>query len=184
MFTQTGQAVISLANLNAALAALTNVLPGAQANPLTAASFNAAGNPSAAEIDQAVAAANDTITEWVELDGLVDSVNAQLAYIVADPAGYELWSDAGFSAYVRDGYGCRDDDAGWKQLVSAAHYLGNSRHQTTDARSAPATASAYVHSYATNHIYAFTDDGLHRTIPMVTTVASGRVNSGEHVFTS
>ena len=182
MFTQTSQAINSLAELNTALAAVQNFSPGTAAPPLTAANFTQTNNPTAAEIDSAIAATQDVVTEWMELDDTITNINAQLEPMVADPAGYELWTDAGYSAYVHDDYGCGNDDAGWKQLVSAAHNLGNSRHFTTDARNPPAAATGYVHSYATNSLFAFQDDGHHRGIPKVTTVASGSVNSGEHVF--
>lgn len=182
MFTQTSQQINSLATLNAALAAVQNFSPGVAAPPLAAANFTQTNTPTAAEIDTAIAAAQDVVTEWMELDETITNINAQIEPLVVDPAGYELWTDAGYSAYVHDDYGCGNDDAGWKQLVSAANNLGNSRHQTGSARSAPATASGYVHSYATNSLFAFSDDGYHRGIPKVTTVASGAVNDNVHVF--
>jgi hypothetical protein len=170
--------VTTLAALNSTLATLTTTGP---ATPLTSASFATTGSPSDAEIDQAIADSDAQVYDYVDVQDLIDAANTELARIVADPVGYAPRENNGYWAYIDDGgYGL--EDQALKLLVDAAWNLGSARHQTGDARNPPTGATAYVHLYSINRLYAFRDDQPHRGYPCVTVLGQGSVSDGTHVF--
>jgi hypothetical protein len=183
MFIQVGdKEVKTLDELNQAYTALGNVLGGGPGVAFTAASFTQTNDPTAAELDEAIAACKDQIYEWIDPADIVNGVNTELERIVADPDGYTLAEDAGLKAYIHDSGPSLSDQA-TKLLVSAAHDYGEARHQTSKAVSAPSDADAYIHVYGDNAIYAFKDDGTHRDIPQVTVLKEGKVKGeGVHDF--
>jgi hypothetical protein len=182
LFTVTNSAISTLNQLNQGLGTLTNVTTGTATLPLTAAMFDQTGAPTAAEIDQAVANCSESLYEYLTLDDLVDSLNKQLAPIVADPVGYTLEEEYNAWAYINSGNFALDDQA-TKLLVKAANDpQAEARHQTSDATGVPTGASAYIHAYGPNKIYAFSEDGTHRGYPKVTVLAEGDVSSGTHRF--
>jgi hypothetical protein len=99
---------------------------------------------------------------------------------VQPPAGYELQTDSGSSAYVKAAYVV--EDQGIKLLIGAANGYGQD-HQSSDVRGWNDSWTAYVHLYGPNTLYAYTYDGQHEDgIPMVTVTAGGNVNAGTHSF--
>lgn len=177
---QNATAINTLARLNTVLGAFTH-LTNAGALPLTTASFNNHGNPTAAEIDTAIATANDTIVDYLDVQDIIASVDQELADIVADPAGYQRFEYGGLVAYFDDN-GFDLNDQAERLLLNSAHNQGDSRHQSANCNHPPQNMDWYIHIYADNTLYAVQYMGLHRGIPMVRVLAEGNVNAGNHNF--
>jgi hypothetical protein len=177
MFTLNNQTIASLDELNTALQDL-NPVSGTATHPLTTAMFDATGNPTPAEIDQAIATYTGSVYDYFDLDGEVAEINQHLSAIVADPAEYTRVTNAGLSAYISTRYDI--GDAALALLVSAAHNIGDARHQTALSNGVD-YGDGYVHCPG-NQLYGFEDTGSHRGDPMVLVVANGTVNAGSHNF--
>lgn len=183
MKVQVGNEPVSTLNgLNTAIEKLKNV-----GNPkglkLQLSDFCGVGNPTAAEINQAIANSNQEIYEYVDLQEIIDAVNQELASIVADPAGFVMYTGDGHTIYLDDGNFALTDHQ--KSLLArAAHNDGAARHNSEKTTGFPANGCAYIHDYGSVTLYAFRDDlGSHRAHIKVVVLKAGTVNAGNHVFT-
>lgn len=177
MFTTNNEAIATLTDLNAALVTL-HPVAGAVAYPITAAAFAMAGNPTADEIDTAIANCTAAVYDYFEVGDGVDAIRTILEGIVADPENYAMHAYAGYQAYISTQYDIGAE--AMNKLVEAAHDLGDSRHQSTNTNGVD-YGDAYIHCSA-NQLYGFVDTGTHRGYPMVQAVANGTVNGGRHDF--